>query len=129
MKVFEILATSIYPQQHCFSAGNHPPLKRKMYKPVAEAKSVTSDHKRIVWLWVAGLAARDIAKETGTSLSTVYRWIRRWEKEGTLETRSQCNRRIYVRRTWGYTFIGHHFRKKYFTYNVYANIWNTELRP
>lgn len=104
-----------------------------MYEPVAKAKSVTSDRKRIVWLWVAGFAARDIAKETGTSLSTVYRWIRRWEKEGTLVTRSQCDRRIYVRRTWEYdgaivnTFIRHHLRKNHFINHVYTKMCKAEL--
>ncbi|KAK4299457.1 hypothetical protein Pmani_028270 [Petrolisthes manimaculis] len=53
----------------------------------AKSKSVTTDRTRIMWLWLAGYTARDIAAETGTSLSTVYRWIRRWEKEGTLVTR------------------------------------------
>lgn len=104
-----------------------------MYEAVAKAKSVTSDRKRIVWLWVAGLAARDIAKEAGTSLSTVYRWIRRWEKEGTLATRSQCGRRIYVRRTGEYdgvianTFIRHHLSKNHFTHTMYGKMCKAEF--
>lgn len=78
----------------------HP--KKKMCEPVSKGKSVIADRRRIVWLWLTGMAARDIATETGTSLSTVYRWIRRWEKEGTLATRSQYDRRIYISGYWEY---------------------------
>lgn len=39
---------------------------------------------RIVWLWLAGCRARDISIRTGTSISTVYRWLRRWQKACTV---------------------------------------------
>ena len=39
-----------------------------------------TDRKRIVSLWLRGGTARSIALTTGTSLSTVYRWVRWWEK-------------------------------------------------
>ncbi|KAK3885063.1 hypothetical protein Pcinc_010717 [Petrolisthes cinctipes] len=58
-----------------------------MDEHLAKNKSVTTDRTRIMWLWLAGITPRDIAAETGTSLSTVYRWIRRWEKKGTLVSR------------------------------------------
>lgn len=34
---------------------------------------------RIVWLWLAGCPARDISILTGASVSTVYRWLRRFQ--------------------------------------------------
>ena len=42
------------------------------------------DRIRILRLWMSGVKIKDIALEVGVSLSTVYRWIRRWHKEGTL---------------------------------------------
>ncbi|MPC50445.1 putative glutamate receptor [Portunus trituberculatus] len=35
---------------------------------------------RMVWFWLAGYSARDISVTTGTSVSTVYRWLRRCHK-------------------------------------------------
>lgn len=46
----------------------------------------------IVWLWVEGWSVRVIAQHTGTSVTTVYRWIRRWEREGNVETRNKSGR-------------------------------------
>lgn len=46
----------------------------------------------IVWLWVEGWSVRFIAQHTGTSVTTVYRWIRRWEREGNVETRNMSGR-------------------------------------
>lgn len=34
----------------------------------------------IVWLWLAGCRVRDISIRTGTSVSTVYRWLKRWQR-------------------------------------------------
>lgn len=42
---------------------------------------------RIVQLWQKGTAVRTISRKTGASVTTVYRWIRRWQEEGTLKTR------------------------------------------
>ncbi|MPC77728.1 hypothetical protein E2C01_072192 [Portunus trituberculatus] len=49
--------------------------------------SITS-RKWIVWLWLRGASAMAISQQTGVSLSTVYRWVRRWHEEGTVEARS-----------------------------------------
>ncbi|KAK4313262.1 hypothetical protein Pmani_003158 [Petrolisthes manimaculis] len=104
-----------------------------MDKRVAKSKCVTTERTKIIWLWLAGLAARDIATETGTSLSTVYRWIRRWEKEGTLATRSQYDRCTYQRPSWDYNGIvvnsltNTAYQNNHFIYNVYAKMCSAEL--
>ena len=41
----------------------------------------------IIWLWEYKFDTRTIAREIGISESTVYRWIRRWRQEGTVNTR------------------------------------------
>lgn len=46
-----------------------------------------AERARIVWLWLGGASARAISHQTGASLSTVYRWVRRWQEEGTVETK------------------------------------------
>lgn len=48
-----------------------PPIKRFLMNAV---------RARIMWLWLAGCSARDISIRTGTSVSTVYRWLRRCNK-------------------------------------------------
>lgn len=52
----------------------------------------TTQRARMVWLWVGGQSARSIARETGASVSTVYRWIRRWEQEGNVHTRPRVGK-------------------------------------
>lgn len=39
---------------------------------------VTYDSSKIIRLWLFGKSASEISVETGASLSTVYRWIRRY---------------------------------------------------
>lgn len=41
----------------------------------------------IVKMWLEGLSARTISMETGVSMSTVYRRVRRWREGGTVATR------------------------------------------
>lgn len=48
---------------------------------------VANSRKRIVWLWLTGSSAMDISRQTGLSLSTIYRWIRRWEEERAMDNR------------------------------------------
>ncbi|KAK4326019.1 hypothetical protein Pmani_003442 [Petrolisthes manimaculis] len=50
------------------------------------------DRAKFIWLWVKGNSARNIAKETGTSVTTVYRWIRRWRERGVVENRPRSGR-------------------------------------
>lgn len=47
---------------------------------------------RMIWLWLAGLSAREIACYTGASVSTVYRWVRRWQSGGSLEAKHSKGR-------------------------------------
>lgn len=42
-----------------------------------------------VWMWVGGMSLRAIARRTGASVTTVYRWIRRWQREGHVFTRAR----------------------------------------
>lgn len=53
----------------------------------AQTRTVYTDRLRIVWMWLRGMSAREISLETGASLCTVYRWVRRWQEEGNVETR------------------------------------------
>lgn len=48
----------------------------------------------IVWLWLRGASAMAISQQTGVSLSTVYRWVRRWHEEGSVEARPYRRRHI-----------------------------------
>lgn len=38
------------------------------------------------------MSLRDIARQTGSSVATVYRWIRRWQHEGHINTRTKIYR-------------------------------------
>lgn len=51
-----------------------------------------ADRTRFVWLWRSGLSARTIAQESGTSVTTVCRWIKRWRREGTVAKRPRSGR-------------------------------------
>lgn len=58
-----------------------------MDKGITNAPAVVAERARIVWLWLGGASARSVSQQTGASLSTVYRWIRRWQEEGSVRTR------------------------------------------
>lgn len=55
--------------------------------------AVLIERARIVCLWLGGASARSISQETGVSLSVVYRWIHRWQEEGSIKSRPY-NRRL-----------------------------------
>lgn len=46
-----------------------------------------SRRSRIVMLWVAGLTTREVSEQTGASVSTVHRWVRRWQDTGTVRAK------------------------------------------
>ncbi|MPC16858.1 hypothetical protein E2C01_009695 [Portunus trituberculatus] len=47
-------------------------------------------------MWVGGMSLRAIARCTGASVTTVYRWIRRWQREGHVLTRTRgCKPRTW----------------------------------
>ena len=54
----------------------------------------TQRHQRagFVWLWAYGVPIRNIAVRSGTSITTVYRWIRRWQREGHVNSRPRSGR-------------------------------------
>lgn len=60
---------------------------RRVFQPTA-----LGDRAKFIWLWVKGNSARSIAKETGASVTTVYRWIRRWRHGGVIENKPRCGR-------------------------------------
>lgn len=60
----------------------------------AHRRTIMADRLVMVWMWLNGASARGISSHTGASISTVYRWIRRWHDEGTLQTRPYCGRQM-----------------------------------
>lgn len=58
-----------------------------MWREGTNFTNVLVKRARIVHLWQKGTAVRTISRKTGASITTVYRWIRRWQEEGTLKTR------------------------------------------
>ncbi|XP_045102567.1 uncharacterized protein LOC123498989 [Portunus trituberculatus] len=50
------------------------------------------ERARLVWLWMAGRSVHNISVITGTSVTTVYRWIRRWQREGHVNSRPRSGR-------------------------------------
>lgn len=48
-----------------------------------KTQHMSYDSSRIIRLWLLGKSAREISLETGASLSTVYRWIRRYGTHGS----------------------------------------------
>ena len=41
----------------------------------------------IVQMWQKGIPIRNISNRTGSSVTTVYRWVRRWQEQGTVEAK------------------------------------------
>ncbi|KAG7156452.1 putative helix-turn-helix HTH_28 domain containing protein 2, partial [Homarus americanus] len=55
---------------------------RYKYQPTAE-----NERANFVRLWLSGMSIRVIARASHTSVSTVYRWIRRWLQDGNVNTK------------------------------------------
>lgn len=51
-----------------------------------------SERAKFIYLWMEGKPVKEIAKDAGTSTTTVYRWIRRWRNEGAIESRPRSGR-------------------------------------
>lgn len=58
-----------------------------MESRMSNSPAVMAERAKIVLLWLGGSSARSISQQTGASLSTVYRWIHRWQEEGSVETK------------------------------------------
>lgn len=68
---------------------------RTMERRPAHAPTHWDERAMIVWMWQEGVSARDISHKTGASIATVYRWIRRWSREGSF-TNSPRRRRARI---------------------------------
>lgn len=51
-------------------------------------KTEMGERVRFLYMWLCGLSLRCIAERTGTSATTVRRWVRRWQIEGDLHART-----------------------------------------
>nr|XP_053652035.1 uncharacterized protein LOC128702051 [Cherax quadricarinatus] len=51
-----------------------------------------NDRATFIWMWENGSNARAIARDTGSSVTTVRRWINRWKKEGNVNTKPRSGR-------------------------------------
>lgn len=69
-------------QRPRFQMTKHTP-----YNPVA-----MTERARIVWLWLGGASVRSISQQTGASLSTVYRVIRRSHGRNSIKLRQELLR-------------------------------------
>ncbi|KAK4322230.1 hypothetical protein Pmani_007028 [Petrolisthes manimaculis] len=58
-----------------------------MERRMSNSPAILAERARIVWLWLGGASVRSISQQTGASLSVVYRWIHRWQEEGSVRTR------------------------------------------
>lgn len=52
------------------------------------------ERARFVSMWISGMSLRAIARQTGSSVTTVYRWIQRWQNEGHINTRNRIYRSL-----------------------------------
>lgn len=73
-----------------FASQSHRVMKSHLEKK----SSTRAARAKMVWYWQAGIPVRDISHHTGVSVTTVYRWVRRWQEEGSVETRSYRRKTI-----------------------------------
>lgn len=84
-----------FHHSHCSYTQGYEPMATfrrqspcsKMDRSLVNSPTLVAARACIVWLWLDGASARAISRQTGASLSTVYRWVRRWQEEGTVETK------------------------------------------
>lgn len=57
-------------------------MDRRMDRRSGYRQTTVSDRKRIIWMWIRGMSTRVIARESGTSATTVQRWINRFQENG-----------------------------------------------
>lgn len=67
-------------------------LPRIMRQWKAQKKTLVSEKLRMVSMWLEGKSLRNIARHTGRSSATVYRWISRWRAEGHVNSRRRRGR-------------------------------------
>lgn len=85
------------------------------------SQAVVAERSKIVLLWMGGTSAKLISKQTGASLSTVYRWIRRWQEEGSVKTRPYHRRLRSTPWTCERNIIPSNIEKSSWTFSSTAN--------
>ncbi|XP_033218640.1 uncharacterized protein LOC117174076 isoform X3 [Belonocnema kinseyi] len=73
--------------------GVHVVGKMKMGKTRGVHETTPELRNRMVGMYEAGLGLREIAVAVNCSQRTVKRWLNRFDKEGTVETRERCGRK------------------------------------
>lgn len=58
-----------------------------MASELVPPNAVLTRRAMFVRMWMDGLSARHISRKTGSSVTTVYRWIHRWQQEGNVNTK------------------------------------------
>lgn len=58
----------------------------------ANSSRIIGDRGRIIGRWEGGMTPRAIAEELGLHRSTVYKWINRWQEEGSVRTKPRSGR-------------------------------------
>lgn len=56
------------------------------------AVDVITKRGRIIGMWECGKSSREISEMAGVSVSTVNRWIRRWQEEDSVKTKPRSGR-------------------------------------
>ena len=58
----------------------------------ANSPEVITDRAKIIALWERNLPVSVTARQTGFHRSTVHKWIRRWQQEGSVRTKPRSGR-------------------------------------
>lgn len=85
------------------------------------------ERARFVFLWTYGMSLRAIARHTGSSVTTVYRWIRRWQQEGHVDTRPRLYRSFECD-PLDYTFLLGHKDEDLSTTPVAVTRWHLQAQ-
>lgn len=87
-----------------------------------------AERMRFVLRWQNGQSARVIAEESGTSVATVCRWLRRWKNEGNINTKNKSGR-PRQRMKKGKTLLQKQPNIHYITAGYPKNIANFDTQP
>lgn len=84
-----------------------------------------SDRCTFVKLWAEGMSARAIARTTGSSVTTVCKWITRWKKEGHVNLKpSKGRRQIFPNDVQRLLYSHYEFGIKTLLQNVHSDFGN-----
>lgn len=82
---------TFFVKASAWSSYSHS-LPHNMAKHRETRTTTVADRTLIVWLWERGTPPRTIACNVSTSLTTVYRWIRRWRQDRSLRNKQPIRR-------------------------------------